>query len=126
MVTAQMRKQISLAMVLLLVLVAVVFWTMESSIPVSGDLQLVDGEYEGVGKGFLSEIRVGVTVIDQEITEIIILSHQDTPGIADLAIQQIPERIIQSGGLDVDVVTQATYTSDGIINAVRNALGLDQ
>ncbi len=81
-----------------------------------------DGEYTGSGVGMHSNIEVSVTVEGGKITQIDILSQEETPGLSDPAFEQIPEAIIEAQSTDVDVVTGATMTSQGIIEAVASAL----
>lgn len=86
------------------------------------DEQFADGTYEGEGTGFGGPIRVSVTFLDGLVTEILVLEHSETPGISDPAIEQIPAAMIEVQSTDVDVVAGATYTSEGLIEAVENAL----
>ncbi len=83
---------------------------------------VADGTYTGTGMGFGGPIEVEVTVAGGQITEIKVLSHNDSPGVSDAAIDRIPERIIEEQQVEVDVVTGATFTSRGIIDAVADAL----
>ena len=81
-----------------------------------------DGSYAGVGKGRNGDINVTVTVKDSKISEVKIDSHQETAGIADPAIEKIPEIIVKANGTEIDAVSGATMTSQGILSAVNNAL----
>ena len=81
-----------------------------------------DGTYVGEAAGFGGTIKVEVVVNGGAITEVKVLKHQETPGISDPAIKQIPERIVTANSSDVDKVSGATYTSEGIMQAVKNAL----
>jgi len=83
---------------------------------------LTDGVYTGSGAGMHSNIVVEVTVNEGKIADVKVISHDETPGISDPAITGIPEAIKAAGSADVDVITNATMTSNGIIEAVRNAL----
>lgn len=78
--------------------------------------------YTGSGKGMHSNIEVTVTVTDGKISGVTVDSHDETPGVSDPAIEQIPAAIVEAGTADVDVVAGATLTSNGIIEAVKNAL----
>ena len=82
---------------------------------------LPDGTYTGSGMGFSGPLEVEVTVAGGKITEIKVLSHSDSPGVSDAAIAKIPERIIEEQQVEVDVVTGASFTSRGIIEAVGDA-----
>ena len=83
---------------------------------------LVDGEYEGVGTGMGGELKVKVTVADGKIASVEILEHNESPTISDPAIEQIPSAIVEANSTHVDAVTNATVTSDAIMQAVENAL----
>ncbi len=84
--------------------------------------QTADGVYEGAGQGLNGEIKVSVTVTGRVITAVEVLSHSETPGISDPAIEQIPQAIVAANSADVDAVASATFTSEGIKSAVKAAL----
>jgi len=84
------------------------------------DEQVLEGE--GMGYNEDVPIRVQVTVVNDEITDIQILEHEETEGFYEPAYEQIPEAIIAAQSTDVDVVTDATKTSLGIMEAVEDAL----
>lgn len=81
-----------------------------------------DGTYEGTANGYSNNLKVQVQVSGGKISDIEILSHNETPGFCEKAFEQVPASIIQKQSTDVDTVSGATYTSKGIINAVNNAL----
>lgn len=88
--------------------------------------ELTDGVFEGVGQGFGGELKVSVTVEGGKITKVEVLSHGDTAGICDAALEQVPAAIVEKQTADVDTASGATLTSNGIIAAVKNALGQDE
>lgn len=81
-----------------------------------------DGIYIGEGKGFGGTIRVEVEVSGGKIASIDLLEHSESPGVSDPAIEQIPKAIIDAQDTEVDVVSGATFSSNGIMEAVENAL----
>lgn len=83
---------------------------------------LADGVYSGVGKGMHSNIAVTVTVEGGKITNVTVDSQDETASIAGPALEQIPKAMVEANSADVDIVTNATLTSNGIIEAVKNAL----
>lgn len=83
---------------------------------------VADGTYTGSAQGFKSTITATVTVKDHKITAIDIKGN-DTPGFFDRAKSGMVPKIIQAQSADVDVVSGATYSSNGIKNAVKKALG---
>lgn len=84
--------------------------------------EIADGTYRGTGKGLMGDIVVDVTVKDHVITEITVVSDQETREIAGPAKKNVPARIIEQQTPDVDVESGATFASKGIIDAVKNAL----
>ena len=87
-----------------------------------GSWDLEDGVYEGEGTGYGGTISVAVTIEDQTITSIEILSAsgEDT-AFLNKALSVI-DSILEAQSLDVDTISGATYSSRGIIAAVNNAL----
>ncbi len=81
-----------------------------------------DGALIGEGSGFGGTITVEVTMDGDDITSVTILSNSETPSVAGAALEQIPAAIVEADTADVDIVAGATYTSNGIINAVKDAL----
>jgi len=81
-----------------------------------------DGVYTGTGKGFMPNLKVSVTVKDRKISDIKIISHNETPGFYEKAFSIVPKEIISKQATDVDTVSGATRSSEGIIAAVNDAL----
>ena len=81
-----------------------------------------DGVYTGEGKGLMPGIKVEVTVEGGKITNIEVLAGEDTPEYFNQAKAQIPKRIVEQQELEVDAASGATFSSKGIMEAVRNAL----
>ena len=88
---------------------------------VKGSFDLADGIYKGTGTGYAGEVTVAVTIKDKQITAIDILSSSDDAAFFNRA-KAVIDRIIAGQTLDVDVVSGATFSSNGIISAVKNAL----
>ncbi len=107
-----LRKMVSMVLAFALVLSAFAAYALE----------LPDGVYTGTGAGMQSNIVVDVTVKDGKITSVDVVSHNETPGISDAAIETIPAAIVEAQSTDVDAVATATFTSNGIKEAVDNAL----
>lgn len=91
----------------------------EETIAASGKYK--DGTYEDRALGFNANVTVSVIVSGDVIENITVLSHaEDDPYWTNC--QKIIERIVSDNSADVDAVAGATFTSEGIINAVKNAL----
>ena len=77
--------------------------------------------FEGVGKGFGGEIKVAVSVEDGKLTAVEVLSHAETAGISDPAFAKIPAAIVENQTVAVDTVAGCTFSSNGLIEAVKAA-----
>jgi len=93
----------------------------ENTQTATGSFELADGVYKGSATGFSGPVTVAVTIMDKKITSIDILSSTDDEAFFNRA-KGVIDRIIASQSFDVDVVSGATYSSNGIIGAVKNAL----
>ena len=81
----------------------------------------LDGIYTAEAIGFEGKITVQVTVAEDKITDITILSAEDEEEYLSRAKQVIPA-ILEGQSPNVDTVSGATYSSTGILNAVKLAL----
>jgi hypothetical protein len=79
--------------------------------------------FTGEADGFGGKITVTVTVENGKITAVEAKGDDETPAIAGPALTEIPARMAAAGSADVDVFAGATWTSKGIIAAVKAALG---
>ena len=83
--------------------------------------QFKDGVYSGTGTGYSGELSVEVTVNSGKITDIEITKTSDDKAYLEKAMNLVDE-IIDKQSTDLDAVSGATYSSDGILEAVENAL----
>ena len=81
----------------------------------------LDGIYTAEAMGFEGKITVQITVAEDKITDITILSAEDEEEYLSRAKQVIPA-ILEGQSPNVDAVSGATYSSTGILNAVKLAL----
>ncbi|NLK65127.1 MAG: FMN-binding protein, partial [Tissierellia bacterium] len=75
----------------------------------------------GTAKGFGGDINVTLVVKGDDIISVEAVGDGETPGIGSLAIDELPALIAEADSADVDGVSGATFTSDGIKAAVKNA-----
>ena len=83
-----------------------------------------DGVYIGTGTGYRGETEVSVTVSDGKITDITVLSYRDDERFFQQAQKTVISNILAAQSTDVQTVSGATFSSQGIIEAVSNALGI--
>ena len=81
----------------------------------------LDGIYTAEAIGFEGRITVQITVAEDQITDITLLSAEDEEEYLSQAKQVIPA-ILEGQTPNVDAVSGATYSSTGILNAVKLAL----
>ena len=82
-----------------------------------------DGTYTGTGTGFRgATTKVSVTISSGSISSIKTVSHGDTPNFYNRAYNVEAKEIISAQSTDVDTVSGATFSSNGIVNAVQDAL----
>jgi len=82
-----------------------------------------DGTYTGTGVGFRNgTTTLSVTIKDGRISSIETLSSQDTPRFYKGAEGTVFSEILSEQSALVNAVSGATYSSNGIISAVRAAL----
>ena len=81
-----------------------------------------DGVYIGSGTGFkLGTTTVKVTVKDDKIVSVEEVSTEDTKSYFQRA-KVIMNQIVEKNSLDVDTVSGATYSCNGILRATKDAL----
>ncbi len=93
----------------------------EKKTAAKGSFDLEDGVYKGTGTGYAGDITVSVQIKDKQIVSIDILSSSDDAAFFSRA-KTVIDKIIEGQTLDVDTVSGATFSSRGIISAVKNAL----
>ena len=80
----------------------------------TGAFAAASGTYTGEAQGRNGPVKVEVTLADGKITAVKVVSHKESTGIADPAIERIPAAIAAEQSAAVDVVGGATLTSDAI------------
>lgn len=81
-----------------------------------------DGTYTGEAQGRNGAVKVAVTLTDGKITAVKVVSHKESTGIADPALERIPAAVTAEQSAAVDAVGGATLTSEAIKQAVLAAL----
>lgn len=81
-----------------------------------------DGVYEGRGAGNGGDIVLKVAVENGDIASIDVVEHKETDVLSDAAFDKIINAVLENKSVNVDVVTGASFTSRGIIAALKDAL----
>ena len=84
-------------------------------------LPYADGVYVGSSRGYGGAVRVQVTMENGSITEVEILgaSHETKQFLR--RAKRLLTTVVEAQSWEVDAVSEATYTSRGILGAVHNA-----
>lgn len=80
------------------------------------------GTYLEVTTGMYDGLNVEVVLGAETINDVIIKKHKETIGIADAALVDLPKAIVESQSIDIDTISGATRTSEGILLAVEQAI----
>lgn len=85
-------------------------------------IYLKDGSFKGSAQGYGGITDVTVTVTNGYITNVTVdNTYDDSPYIENVEAQLIPD-LVANQTTTIDVVTNASYSSNGVRYAVRNAL----
>ncbi len=114
-----MKRIISFALCAMLILSSFVIFAETTS---STEPVYVPGTYTAEVNAMHGPMKVEVTFSQNAITDIKVLSHMETPGVGDPAVEQIPLAILENQSLMVDAVTGVTITSASIKNAVADCV----
>lgn len=87
----------------------------------SGASSSVSGSATATAQGKGGDVEVTVTVESGKITAVDIKGDNETPTIGGVAIDEMPQQIIDAQGFDVEGVAGATLTSDAIREAGQAA-----
>lgn len=96
-----------------------------SAAQAAAGIRMRPGAYTGYGTGYgiIGKLAMDVTVSENEITAIEVNDHnRETITIFTAAVEKLVPRILETQSLEVDGVTGATSSSNGIKAAVADAL----
>lgn len=80
------------------------------------------GTYTASGEGKFGPVTVETTFTEDAISEVKIVSHEDSDFISDAPIKRIPELIVETQSIDIDAISGATLTSTAILTAVTDCV----
>lgn len=88
----------------------------------SSDNYYKDGTYTGEGTGFGGTIQVEVTLENDTLTNISVVSAPGEDGAYLSQAQGVISTVLSEQSTNVDTVSGATFSSTGILNAIDDAL----
>ena len=78
--------------------------------------------YEGSAMGYRGTIHVQVYMNSGRITEITVIDSIEDRFVGEAAMDDLIEMVIDYNSTDIDVISGATVTSKGFLDAVYNAI----
>lgn len=86
------------------------------------ELRFRSGTYAGEATGYAGPVTVEVTVSEDSIISIDAVYDSESENVGQIAIPKLIDQIIDSNGSNIDVISGATYSSKGLLDAVDDAL----
>ena len=93
----------------------------DNTTAVTGKFPYKEGVYYGTAEGYLDDIKVAIVIQDKTLKAVVIVEENDDETFFKRA-RAVAENMVKKQTVDVDVVSGATYSSKGIIGAVKEAL----
>jgi fumarate reductase flavoprotein subunit len=114
-----MKRFVKLAGVLL---AAVSITVCTSTSPSSPAPKGATGSATATAEGYTGDITVTLTMENGVITAVTADGPDETPGIGARAVMLLPAEIVKKGSPDVDILSGATFSSEGVITAAKEAI----
>ncbi len=83
--------------------------------------------FEGLGRGFVDIIKVEVTFAREEssrkmrIEKVEVVKHNEITSYWKEVPEKIISRVLETQSTDIDAVSGATHSSEGLLEAIQNA-----
>jgi len=88
----------------------------------SNRLAVEDEIYIGTGQGYRGPVTVQVQMNETQITDVIIIESAEDRLIGAAAMEELADLVIMYNSIDIDVISGATESSRGFLEAVENAI----
>ena len=83
---------------------------------------LKDGVYTNSAKGNSGEVTVELVMKSGVISEVKVIDHHETPGLGDIAMEQIISLMLANNSTNIDAIAGATLSSNALIDSVNAGL----
>ncbi len=80
------------------------------------------GTFHGEGQGFGGVVSADVTFDNGKITDVVLTGDNETPTVGGAALGELAEQVKKAGSAEIDGVSSATLTSNGVKAAVQAAI----
>lgn len=108
-----MKKALSLALALIMIFAL-------GMVSVSAEESRVTSQ--GVGQGIDGDVVVEIEADANTIYSVTVLEQNETPGIGSVAVEKLPDAVVEANSIMVDGISGATVTSTAIKTAIVEAL----
>lgn len=117
---------IALACCSIAALIAVVLFRQASvPLPPQGvEGTFVPGTYTGEGQGYGGTVVVTLTTDSSTITDVKVTGDKETPNVGGLYLETLADQVKRAQSADIDGVSGATLTSNGVKEAAAAAIAL--
>lgn len=88
---------------------------------ITGTVPYKEGIYYGTAEGYSGDVSVAVVIQDQTIKAILVTETSDDEAFFSRAMDVV-KNVVKKQNTEVDTVSGATYSSEGLLNAIKNAL----
>ena len=87
----------------------------------TGTIPYNEGIYYGTAEGYSGDVTVAVVIQDHTIKAILVTDTSDDEGFFGRAMDVV-KQVVKKQSTDVDTVSGATYSSNGLLNAIKDAM----
>lgn len=116
------KKKLIAIFICLLAVLLTACGTKEKNYNISDSGSWKDGTYTESAKGKKGDFDVTVIILEGKISDIQIGDNKETSDLGGKAIDELPDEMIKGQTYEVDAVSGATITSNGIKDAVARCL----
>ena len=82
----------------------------------------IPGTYEATAAGINGDVKVTMTFTENAITDVVLDVSGETPSIGGAAAEDLKNALMEAQGADIEPVSGATITSDGVIKAAQKCI----
>ena len=89
---------------------------------VASGASYIPGTYEATAAGINGDVKVTMTFTENAITDVVLDVSGETASIGGAAAEDLKNALMEAQGADIDVVSGATITSEGVIKAAQKCI----
>ena len=93
----------------------------DTTTTVTGTLPYNEGVYYGTAEGYNGDITVAIVIQENTLKAVLVIGEEDDDTFFNRAMDVVTQ-MMKKQSTEVDTVSGATYSSKGLIQAVKNAL----